>query len=155
MKNKPELEAVIIFDTNLPKPRRSNHITPENFHQALRINCLLINVPRRLKNISRPKDEEDKIVLNWVIKELIPSTMMDVRNLGKIKYYFFVTKDLRFKEASGFDEKLTNGFSNGNAKLVLLFIPSKGSDGRDLHRYQILEKVIEVLNGYWNRLSSV
>jgi hypothetical protein len=146
-------EAIVVFDANLPKPRRSNHITPEDFSEGLRFDAVLVNVPKRLRNIPKQEKDEDEIVLEWVISELIPDTHENVKSLNGVRHYFFVTKDLGFIEDSRFYEKLPDGLTNGDAKVVVLSIPSKGDSGRDLHRRKILETVIDRLNNAWNNTS--
>jgi hypothetical protein len=88
-----------------------------------------------------------------VINELIPDTAESVIEHRQTRRYFFVTKDHNFRSDSKFDKKLSHGMTENNTRIKLIPIPSKGEKGRDLHRAQILEKVIAKLNEVWNELS--
>ncbi len=153
MKCECDVDAIVIFDANLPKPRKSNHVTPDNFQEALKFDTMLVDIPRRLRNVPKGPKDEDEIVLDWVIEELIPKTAESVVECGCIRYYFFVTKDNKFREDSRFDAKLSHGMTSDSALIKIIPIPSRKEGGGDLRRVQILGKVIERLNKAWNELS--
>jgi len=142
---KKRVDAVIVFDVNVPKPRSNNCMTLESFYDRLEFDSILIDIT------GEERAYDDETLLGWVIDNKANDPNRHKKELAW-RYCFFVTKDQDFREDSNF-YKLTEARLAEDAKIVVINIPSSDDSGRALKRRKLLDVIVKRLNEEWKQRS--